>query len=216
LTIIISRRNQQRKIEMAIKQAPKLVTPTGRIVFLKNLFEPNNKGKYTCSLLLDKDSSDAMKKLESLMVEAAKAEFDDKTLASKKFKWGMKTPDEEAIEKYAFMDANKYVLNTSTKFQIPVVGNRKGSDGKFLPLIEGDLKAGDYCRFFVSAFAWENKIEGVNRGVSFNLLGVQLVKEGEPLYERKDSVDVFSSVAFDMEVPKSEDKDLDGLDAFEF
>lgn len=175
-----------------------LVTPTGRIVFIKNLFEPNSKGKYTATLLFDKNEQD-LKTLKELMLETARSKFDEKTIKSKKFKWGMKSPDEEAIEDYDFFDEDTVILNTSTKFEIDVKGPNRGPDGKFETLIDGDIKAGDHCRFLISCYAWENNEEGKNFGVSFNIIAVQMVKQGEALYARRPSDDFFGEVEFDVD-----------------
>lgn len=184
-----------------------VVTPTGRIVFLKNLFVPNDKEKYTCSLLF-KDSQD-LTELKDLMLVKAREKFHEKDIKSKKFSWGIKTPDEDAIDKYDFFDKETIVLNAATKFEVDVVGSTKGSDGKYIPLIDGDLKAGDFCRFIVSAYAWE--YEG-KKGVSLNLNGVQLIKEGEALYARRETTSVFDEVSFDVEPEAKEVSSEDSED----
>jgi hypothetical protein len=193
-----------------------VVTPTGRIVFLKNLFEPNNKEKYTATLLFN-DSQD-LKRLRSMMLEEARTKFDEKIINSSKFKWGMKKPDEEAMENFDFFDEETVILNCSTKFPIEVKGTSKGPDGKYEDLIDGDLKAGDYCRFLVSCYAWENTTEGKNRGVSFNVSAVQMIKKGEALYQRKPSDDLFAEADIDIEVDtKGEESDyVDGEDSIEW
>lgn len=174
----------------------KLVSPTGRIVFHKNLYTPTvKKGKYEASLVFDK--SQDLSELKNLLMEAARSKFKEEDIKSKKFSLGMKTPDEEACVKYEFLDANKMILNAGTKFEVEVLSNVKGSDGKYDPMLEDDLKAGDYCRFLLSAYPWE--FEG-KKGASFNLLAVQFVKKGEAFYSRISSDSVFDSVDFDIEV----------------
>lgn len=191
---------------MSSEEKKNTVTPTGRIVFHKNLFSPGQdqrgNDKYSASLILDKDAP-KIKELQKLMREVALARFEEKVVKSKKFKWGMKTPDEDAIEKYEFFNEDVFILNCSTQFPVEVKGNKRMSNGKFEDLIDGDLKAGDHCRFLVSAYAWENKEQGVSRGVSLNLIAVQFVKEGEALYSRVASDDAFGEVEFDVEPEES-------------
>jgi hypothetical protein len=197
-----------------------VVTPSGKIVFIKNLFDKNDKERYVASLILKEDQD--LSKIKKMMMDAAKARFDEKIYTSKKFKWGMKRPDEEAIEKYDFFDEQTYVVNASTKFDVEVKGINKGPDGKLEELIDGDLKAGDFCRFLISAYAWENTDQGVTRGVSLNLTAVQMVKVGEALYSRVASDSVFGEVELDIEVDAitseetSSEAPIEGADAYDW
>lgn len=186
---------------MSKEERVKMVTPQGKIVFIKNLFTPNTKGKYTASILFNK--SQDLTRLKSEMRKVALKKFDEKIVNSKKFKWGLKSPDEEAIEKYDFFTEDTLILNTTTQFPIPVVGKDKAADGDYEELIEGDIKAGDLCVFVISPYAWENDDQGVSRGVSFNLEIVQKRKDGEALYSRRSATEVMDS--FDL-------SDLDNLD----
>lgn len=190
-----------------------IVTPTGQICFIKNLFEPNEDGNYSATLLLNTDQD--TKPLKNLMMGAARTKFDEDVIKSKKFKWGVKKPDSESINQYDFMTDDTLVLNCSTKFPVEVKGPNKGSDGKYETLLDGDLKAGDFCRLLVSAYPWEYKGK---TGVSLNLLAVQMIKEGEALYSRRPSDDFFDEAELDVkpEVSKPSDEEVDGDDAIDW
>lgn len=190
-----------------------LVTPTGRICFIKNLFSPNNKDKYTATLLLD-DSQD-LKPLKQLMMKAAREKFKEADIKSKKFKWGVKTPDEEAIDGYEFFTEETVILNAATRFEVEVKGPKKGPDKKYEDILEGDIKAGDFCRFLVSAYPWEFE---KTKGVGLNLLAVQMIKEGEALYQRRPSDEFFDEVELDIDLDENgEDSDtVEGDDAFDW
>ena len=197
--------DQERKTE---------VTPSGKIVFIKNLFEPNEDGKRTGTLILNKDQN--VKGLKNLMLVKAREKFDEKQIKSPKMQWGLKKPSDESIEQYDFMDEDTLVLNAGTKFEIEVKSKDKGPDGKLEDLIDGDLKAGDFCRFLVSAYCWEYKGK---YGVSLNLTAVQFIKEGEALYSRVASDNAFDEVEVDIEVEETQAEasgEVDGDDAFEF
>ena len=176
----------------------KLVTPTGRVCFTKNIFEQNSKGKFTACLVFNKDQD--LSKLKDAMLAAAKAKFEEKIYTSKKFSWGLKESD--ADDEYEFLQ-DKMILNASTKFDIEVKGTNKGPDGKYENLLEDDFKAGDHFRAVVSVYAWEFTDEGTKRGVSFNIVALQKIKEGEAFYSRVPSDDIFADVEFDLSPEQS-------------
>ncbi len=196
-----------------------LVTPSGKILFHKNLFEQNEKGRFKASLLFNK--SQDLKKIKDLMLKAAKEKFKKEIYQSKKFSWGMKTPDEDGIRDYDFFSEDVMVLNASTKFEVEVKSAKKGPDGKNETLIESDLKAGDICRFLISVYAWEYEDEGKKRGVSLNLMAVQKIKDGEALYARIPSDEFFDEVEIDVSTDEEETTEgsteqIDGDDAMEW
>lgn len=186
------------------KEQVKIVSPTGRIVFHKNLFKATEKGQYKASLLFDKNQK-GVKEFYNALREVALAKFDEKTINSKKFKWGLKTPDEDAIEKYEFLTEDTKILDANTTYEIEVKGPNKLSSGKYEDLIEDDIKAGDYCRFVVSPAAYEFTEDGMtSRGAKFYLSAVQKIKDGEALYQRVPSDDIFAEASFDIEPEESE------------
>lgn len=168
-----------------------VVTPVGRLVFDKNLFEVDDKGKFRAALLLDKDNADSNKTLTQLR------EICDIAIAEKWPKGapkGLKMPikletRDDMLEAYPFMEGN-YVLNAGTKFEVQAL------DRNMDEIFRDDLKAGDYCRFSVSAWCYDT--DG-NKGVSFNLLGVQKVKAGEALFNRVSTREMFGGVELEEE-----------------
>lgn len=178
-----------------------VVTPTGQIVFTNNVFKPNDDGKFSATLLLNK--SQDVSKLKAIMMEAAKQKFSEDQIKSKKMNWsGLKVADEDSQETYDFMDDETLILNASTKFEIEVKSSEKDNKGKYIDLVEGDLVAGDYCRFLVSAYPWEYQKK---YGVSFNVIAIQKVKDcEEPLYSRPSSDSTFDEAEFDMQPETSE------------
>jgi hypothetical protein len=162
-------------------KAVRLVTPEGRLVFCKNLFKVHDKGRYSACVLFD-NSEENQKALAPLgeLIEEFKTD-----------QWGEKKPSNlhspikvetraEMIEKYPFMK-DKIVLNASNGFE-PGVIDVHGKE-----LFDGDIKAGDHVKVSISAYAYDNKV----KGIGFNVNGLQLVKEGEALYGRQSTADLF-------------------------
>jgi hypothetical protein len=71
-------------------------------------------------------------------------------------------------------------VNVSTYRDFPIVGTRKGADGKLEHLDPSSVRMGDYGRCGL-AFRWFER-DG-NRGVTVNFSGVQKLRDGEPLGE---------------------------------
>ena len=179
------------------KEVKKLVvTPTGRICFNKHLFVAGGeKNRYSCALVFSSEQD--LSKIKNLMMETAKAKFDEKEIKSAKFSWGIKKVDVNELE---FLNDGDLIMNVDRngEFQPPEVkGNKKGPDGKYEDLIDGDIKAGDYCRLLVSAFAWEYKGK---RGVKLNFDAVQFVKTGEAYYSIPTSDSAWDKEELDVEV----------------
>lgn len=166
----------------------RIVTPVGRLAFNKNLFQKNEKGRYSVAVVFDTDA-DTVKALEPL-----------KSLVSGLIqeKWGDKVPSnlftpmkietrEEMLEKYDFMK-DKVTLNASNGFEVQVI------DTNNQELFENDLKAGDEVRLSISGYAYDN----VNKGVGFNVNAVQFIRSGEAFYSRQNATEMFA------EAPKVE------------
>lgn len=162
-----------------------VITPVGRVVFIKNLFTPtqNNQGKdrYKAALIIDNDKD--VTKIQKMLKDAAHAKWGDKLPNG--LKMGLKKETrEDFLESYPYMK-NAWVLNSSNGYQVPVIKYPTNEE-----MFEGDIKAGDQARFNISAFAFENK---ENKGVSLNVLGVQFIREDEAFYARANATDMFAS-----------------------
>lgn len=175
-----------------------VVTPTGRITFHKNLFSPDENGKYRAALVFSKQQN--LKPLRRLIDLAIKEKWPDKKPS------GLRMPvreeeRSEMLEKYPFLE-DKLIMNCATKFEVPVKSTERGPDGELEDVFDGDVKAGDHCRFIVSAYSYD---ANGNRGVGLNVIGVQWIKEGEAFYERPKVDSVFEGASFD-ESPESDEE----------
>lgn len=74
--------------------------------------------------------------------------------------------------------AGMFFVKLATADVLPVVGRRKGADGKFIPLSPGD-KEWPYAGCFVnvSGTLWGQDSHG-RKGINGNLLALQFVKDG--------------------------------------
>jgi len=161
----------------------KIITPVGKLAFNKNLFKPNEKGRYTVAVVFDTDKNTlaALEPLKALVEDL------------KKEKWGDKIPSnlygpmkieqrEEMLEKYEFM-RDKVTLNASNGFEVPVI------DLNEQELFDNDIKAGDEVRLSISGYAYDNN----SKGVGFNVNAVQFVRKGEAFYARQEAGNMFAS-----------------------
>ena len=187
----------------------RLVTPTGRLAFNQNLFKTNDKGRYSIGVVFDMtpENMKALEPLKGLMKDLIKEKWGDK-VPSKLFK-PMKVEDrEEMLEKYEFMK-DRVTLNASNGFEVPCI-DLHGKE-----LFDGDLKAGDHVKVSISGYAYDN----VNKGVGFNVNGVQLVEKGEAFYGRQSAADMFGITPASLEdkVEENEaEKEEGNFDSFGF
>lgn len=148
-----------------------VVTPVGRLVFDRNLFDPNDKGKRTASAIFEK-SEDLSAVMAICKEEATK-------------KWGNKIPkslkmpvkeekDEDKLEARPYLE-NMLIMNSQTIFEISIIDVANNA------LTSEDIKAGDYVRLAVSAFPYDK--DG-NKGIGLNVNGVLKVKDGEAFYNK--------------------------------
>lgn len=149
-----------------------------------NKKRPTEDPKYNCALIFSKDTDIGQLKIaaENACIEKwgpDKAQWPSKkikvngvvkikSLVKKPFKDGdREMPDKEEYE-------NSIFFNASCK-KAPGVFDQKKK-----PLSKDDIKAGDYCRASLIANAYHIEEDGAY-GVSFTLMGVQLIREGERL-----------------------------------
>lgn len=180
-----------------------LVTPVGKLVFDKNLFEADEKGKFRAALVFE--DSINIKEIESLCAAVAKEKWPN-GLPS-----GLKRPvkretRQDMIEKYPFMK-NSVLLNASTKFEVQVL------DRHLNEIFKGDVKAGDMCRFSISAWAYD---ANGNKGIGLNLLGVQKIQDGEPLFNRVSARQTFGGSDIPQEFTTTEQTTDDNFEGFSF
>lgn len=182
---------------MAARTEPTL-TPKFRLAW-PNLAKTNDKGKYSISMLFDKDTD--IKALKRLVAECIKGEWGDKFKPAQltlPFKDGnLKTDDDGNVrpeyEDVTYADAN-------TKFSLVILDGTNGKKPIPAAEVEGAVYAGCYCIAQVSAYAWEHKDEKTNkvikRGVSFQLENLMKMGDGERLGggTRHSAEDAFADV----------------------
>ena len=184
---------------MTEKRNTKVTTPLARLSF-PSLFEPRPKmsgqgEEYSCNLLFAKGTDlTAMKKLA---FDACVAKWGEdkknwpvnlrninwKTHLSQNGKdgWPFRDGDMQDYDGYADMISVR--VSSSNR---PAVFDRN-----VVPIMDKDeVYAGCYVHASVSAFAWHHQQSG-NKGVSFGLLGIQKVKDGEP-FSRRATPDDFA------------------------
>lgn len=207
------------KIELKDK---KVITGRFRLSYPALFEEKEYKGKkigYGISMLFSKD--DDISELEVAAHNAAiekwgsdTSKWPSKKIKSKKtgkiinkclvempFRDGdIEKPDKEEYENMIFVGAN------NKKNQPGVVGPDKE------PLSEGEIKAGDYARASVIAFAYGEDGD-TNYGVSFALMNVQKIKNGKGFgggmsaSEEFDEVELDEDELEDMEDEENEDEE---------
>jgi hypothetical protein len=132
-------------------------------------------------------------------VNAVKAAMDDQWGKAIKLS-GRGNPINSCDEKElnGYEDGWRFI-NVKSKYQPSVV------DQKRMPILDpgiGDLEdaireaenriyAGCWCRFHISAYAWDNQF---GKGVSFSLNAVQLVREDTRLDGKRSAKDVFDAI----------------------
>jgi hypothetical protein len=177
----------------------KIVTPNF-ITSFPAVFTPkefNGKEKYSVLMLFDKgDDISALKKL------AKDAAVEKWGKVPTPFKSPFRDGDtEKDLEKYPAFE-NKIFVSAGSLFQPGLV------DQKRQPILdETEFYAGCVARASVTVYCWE--FQG-KKGVSFNLVNLQKVAEGEKLSGRTDAADEFGEIETD-EVLESDEFGLDDI-----
>lgn len=163
------------------EQKERVITPEGRLAFDRNLFEANEKGKFTASMVIDK--SEDLSAILTLVKEAIKSEWPKGAPKGLKMPVKEKT-DADDLEKYPYLE-NRMILNASTGFEINVIDTANNA------LTRDNIKAGDVVRFSVSTFAYS--VDG-NKGIGLNVNAVLKIREDEAFYKKQSAADMFGSV----------------------
>lgn len=182
-----------------------IVTEPVRIAF-PSLFEPKPtvKGgtdlKYQAALLLPPDYDMAPL---AAVVKAAMIEKWGKVIKLSPRNTPIKKCEDRETELAGYDEGWRY-LNAKSGYQPSVLDPKKQEI-----LDEARVFAGCWCRFHLTAFAWEHAQGG--RGVSFSLNSVMLIREDSRLGGRKDARDVFADIVVE-DVPVEEGVGEDELD----
>lgn len=178
------------------KNSGKVTTPKFRLSF-PSIFEPKKKMasddlEYSIVMLFPKGTD--LSSLKKLAFDACVAKWgtdkakwppnlrnDWKSYLSSSGKdgWPFRDGDMQEYDGYPGMISVR--ASSSNK---PAVFDRR-----IQPIFEKDeVYAGCYCHASVTAYAWDHTASK-NRGVSFGLLGIQKVEDGEPFTRRADPGD---------------------------
>lgn len=172
----------------------KIVTPTFRLSY-PHLFEAhyNELGKreqYDLVMMFDKKDKALLKDMYDLMARVAKFRFGANTKGLKNpFKDGDTATSQsgELIKEKNPSYEGMLILGSWTKNK-PGVVNAKNQ----IILDHDEVYGGCYCKAQLNCYAYET---GGNRGVSFGLLHVQKIKDGDPFGSRTKPEDAFAPVA---------------------
>ncbi len=169
---------------------------TGKVRFsYPYLFEPNKRGKYSISILIDKEDKKTLKAIEAAIEAAIELDGGTKLGKAAKSRKGLKLPlrdgdlerDDEAYEGMMFINANS---NTP-----PQVVDRKVQQ-----VIDPEL-VWPGCYGFVSLTFYAYDFEGT-KGIAAGLNNVQTLSKGERIDNRV-------SASADFVVFSDEDDDED-------
>lgn len=168
----------------------KVITPKFRVSYphldKPHAFKKDQEPKYSVQMLFDKDAD-----LKGMRKAAHMALVE---------KWGEDKSDWPTDLAMPFNDGNKkkgspkeyknkIFVSASSKEQPQIVDNKRQ------PIIEkGAFYAGCYARASLVAFAYD---VGSNQGVSFALLNLQKVGDGEKFSGRKDAAEEFDEIEDD-------------------
>lgn len=169
-------------------------------VFNTKFNDLSGKDEYSLMILIPKKDKETVSKIKKAIDFAREGKWKDKTPKgfSTTFKDG---DDEEHLPESVEVGDEPYTghffmnLKTSTK---PGIVDR--NTDKIID--ESTFRSGDYCRVSMMAFAYDQK---GNRGISFALHNIQVLKKGEPLGGQSRAED-------DFEVVSEDDDDMDFLD----
>lgn len=160
-----------------------------------SLFKPQSKvdagqpDSWGMALMIPKDDAATVQKIKGILEEVRAAAFPKLTLAQlKRIPWsdGDEMADPNVREKVYPEMKGHWILNVTTKRKPRVV------DQQVHPIFdESAVKSGDYFRCAVNCWSYDNKW---GKGISCELMAVQLYRVGESLDGRIDPEDEFDEV----------------------
>lgn len=158
----------------------RVITPKFRVCF-PNIFSPNKENdKYGVTMVFEKGAD--LNSLKTLAKEKAVEKWGEDIKKDKKLQLPIKDGNEKDLQKYPVFEDTLFA-NAQTKFNVGLVDNNRQEI-----LEEKEFYSGCYARASISAYAWEYKGK---KGVSFNLLNVQKLDDGESLGGRVDASNEF-------------------------
>jgi len=152
-----------------------------------NVFQPrknelSGKEEYSMQLLIPKDAKDTLAKIREAMAVALHDKFGDKQPANPRNP--LRDGDAEHPGEKAY--AGMYFINVKNSQKPQVVDQNRQH------VMDPEMfRSGDWCCVHINAFGYDQK---GNKGVSFGLNSIQIVRKGEPLDGRVDAEAVFGTV----------------------
>lgn len=179
-----------------------VLTPVFRVSFPDIVERSDMSNKYRLQMLFDKDAD--ISELVA-MAKAARVKKWPKG-APKGFQNPFhKVDDMDADERYDGYEDGMVILAASSSYRPGVVDKQRNP----IDLEEMDtfLYGGMYARAAIAAFAYDTK---GNKGVSFGLNAIQIVRDGEPLGSRVSAEEAFADVEDeDYDDPTVDDGEFD-------
>ena len=177
-----------------------VITPVG-FLFFPNLFDPRPPAqgqdpRFSCILLFDDEAtkSTAYQNLRAAVQAAAADKFGAAKAADAAFMRSLRLPFRQASEKeYDGFDQGTVWISAWTKGDgtPPGVVDLKGQAIK----VPGDVFSGQLARATVRAWGYDTS---GNKGISFGLEHVQIVKQDMPRFDGRQSADkAFAGAAID-------------------
>lgn len=172
----------------------RIITPLFRLSFpniwQSRLNELSKKNEYSIVMLFDKKTAQAeLKAMKELAGKVATFRFGANTK-------GLRTPFRDGdtdvnqagdLRKEGNPSIDGMIYINSKSLNKPGVVNAKAE----IILDQDEVYGGCYCKAQVNCFAYDT---GGNRGVSFGLLHVQKIKDGDPFGNRSKPEDAFAPV----------------------
>lgn len=159
-------------------------------------FNDNDKGKYSCSILIDRNDRKTIDDIESAInaaIDEGIAKFGGKRPPRATLKLPLRKGFEERPDDDAYKDC--YFLNCSSTNQPQIV------DQHVQPILDqSQVYSGCYVRVSLSFYAFNRN---GNKGVAVGLGNIQLVKDGEPLggkHSAEDDFNDFDNTASDDDI----------------
>ncbi len=171
-----------------------IITPVFRLsyphLFEKHHNEMAKRDQYDLVMLFDKKDKAALKPMYDLMAQVARFRFGANTKGLKNpFKDGDTSTNQagELVSDKNPSYVGQMVLSSWSKNQPGVVSNKNQ-----IILDHDEIYGGCYCKAQLNCYAYET---AGNRGISFGLLHVQKIKDGDPFGSRTKPEDAFAPVA---------------------
>jgi len=166
----------------------KVVTGVVRLSYA-HVWEPakigeNGKEKYSVSLIIRKDDTETLNKINKAIDDAIEEGVNTKFGGKKPNKAALKLPLRDGLEKDDPAYENAFFVNANSNTAPQIV------DKNVEPILDrGECVSGDYARVSISFYAYN--VNG-NKGVACGLGNIQVIRKGEPLGGKSNATSDFN------------------------